>query len=90
MQQCRPLNSRHSVSYLKTPLKKSGPPDIRFHNLRHSCASLPVAQGLHPRIVMEQLGHSTIKLTMDTYSHVLPELQSQAADTLDGLFGTDA
>ena len=47
-----------------------------------------MAQGLDPRVVMEQLGHSTIKLTMDTYSHVLPELQRQAADTMDGLFGT--
>ena len=88
--QGRPLNSRHLVTYFKAILKKSGLPNIRFHDLRHSCASLLVAQGLHPRVVMEQLGHSTIKLTMDTYSHVLPELQRQAAETMDGLFGRAA
>ena len=89
-QQGCPLHSRHVVTYFKAILKKSGLPNIRFHDLRHSCASLLVAQGLHPRVVMEQLGHSTIKLTVDTYSHVLPELQRQAADTMDGLFGRAA
>ena len=53
----------------------------------NSWASLLVARGPHPRVLMEQLGHSTIKLTRDTYSHVLPERQLQAADTMDGLFG---
>jgi integrase len=55
----------------------------RFHDLRHSCASLLLAQGVHPRVVMETLGHSQIALTMNTYSHVLPPLQREAAVRMD-------
>jgi len=61
-------------------------PTLRFHDLRHSCASLLMAQGVHPRVVMEILGHSTITLTMNTYSHVLPSAQRDAAALLDNLF----
>jgi len=56
---------------------------MRFHDLRHSCASLLLVQGVSPRVVMETLGHSNISITMDTYTHVLPELQRQAADAMD-------
>ena len=65
-------------------------PDIRFHDLRHSCASLLLAQNVHPRVVMEILGHSTITLTMNTYSHVMPQAQRQAVDLLQGLFEAPA
>jgi integrase len=58
--------------------------------LRHSCASLLLAQGVHPRVVMEILGHSTIALTMNTYSHVMPQAQRQAVELLQGLFGAPA
>ncbi len=54
--------------------------------LRHSCASLLIAQGHHPRVVMETLGHSQISLTMNTYAHVLPDAQREAAVTMDLLF----
>ena len=54
----------------------------RFHDLRHACASLLLAQNVHPRVVMETLGHSTIALTMNTYSHVLPAAQREAADKM--------
>jgi integrase len=54
-------------------------PSIRIHDLRHTCASLLLVQGVHPRVVMETLGHSQISLTLDTYSHVLPALQQEAA-----------
>ena len=67
-------------------MQRAGLPPLRFHDLRHSCASLLVAQGVHPRIVMEILGHSTITLTMNTYSHVLPQNQRDAAALLDQLF----
>jgi len=63
-------------------------PAIRFHALRHTAASLLLAQGVHPRVVMEMLGHSTIALTMNTYSHVIPELKREAADTMDALLGS--
>jgi integrase len=71
-------------------LGRAGLPDIRFHDLRHSCASLLLAQNVHPRVVMAILGHSTITLTMNTYSHVMPQAQRQAVDLLQGLFATPA
>ena len=55
----------------------------RFHDLRHTCASLLLAQGVSPRVVMETLGHSQISLTMDTYAHVMPTMQREAADLID-------
>ncbi len=58
---------------------------MRFHDLRHACASLLLAQGVHPRVVMETLGHSAIAVTMNVYSHVIPQLQRDAADQLDAL-----
>jgi integrase len=60
---------------------------MRFHDLRHSCASLLLVQGVPARVVMETLGHSNISITMDTYTHVLPELQRQAADAMDRALG---
>ncbi|MBD1371958.1 site-specific integrase [Hazenella sp. IB182357] len=63
-------------------------PYVRFHDLRHSHATLLLQQGEHPKIVSERLGHSSIAITMDTYSHVMPNMQKEAADKLDDfLFG---
>ncbi len=53
-----------------------------MHTLRHTCASLLLAQGVHPRIVMETLGHSGISITMDVYAHVMPEQQREAAQRM--------
>ena len=66
-------------------LKAAGLPVIRFHDLRHTSASLMLATGAHPKVVQERLGHSTIAITMDTYSHVMPGLQRESADKLDGV-----
>jgi integrase len=63
-------------------LARAGMPRMRFHDLRHGAASLLLAQCVHPRVVMEQLGHSQISLTMNTYSHVAPALQREAARRL--------
>jgi len=63
----------------------AGLPRIRFHSLRHTAASLLLAQGTHPRVVMEMLGHSTIALTMNTYSHVIPALERDAADRMNAI-----
>ena len=60
---------------------------MRFHDLRHACASLLLVQGVHPRVVMETLGHSQIRLKMNTYSHVLPALQREAADKMEAVLG---
>jgi integrase len=66
-------------------LKNAGLSSMRFHDLRHACASLLLVQGVHPRVVMETLGHSQISLTMNTYSHVLPALQREAADRMEAI-----
>lgn len=71
-------------------LASAGLPRIRFHDLRHSCASLLLAQGVSPRVVMETLGHSQISLTMNTYTHVMPAAQAEAANAMDRILNPDA
>ena len=56
-----------------------------FHDLRHCCASLLLAQNVHPKVVQEILGHSQISMTLDLYSHVLPAAKSDAADLMGRL-----
>jgi integrase len=58
---------------------------MRFHDLRHSAATLLLGRGVHPKIVSDLLGHSQIAVTMNTYSHVTPTMQRQAADAMDAL-----
>ena len=58
---------------------------VRFHDLRHSCASLMLRQSVHPKIVSEMLGHSSIAITPNIYSHVTPGLQEAAARSLDSV-----
>jgi integrase len=67
-------------------LKRSGLPHVRFHDLRHGHATLMLMQGVHPKVVSERLGHSSIGITLDTYSHVLPGMQAEAAQAFDALF----
>jgi|DewCreStandDraft_2_1066082.scaffolds.fasta_scaffold00007_366 integrase len=69
----------------KQAIARAGLPDIRFHDLRHGCATFLLAQGVPARAVMELLGHSSIKTTMDVYAHVLPPLLDDAATKLTGL-----
>jgi integrase len=64
-------------------LKRAGLPHQRFHDLRHCCASLLLAQGVPARVVMEILGHTQISTTMDLYSHVMPAARREAADLMD-------
>lgn len=66
-------------------LKRAGLPRIRFHDLRHTAATLLLLQGVHPKVVQERLGHSQISITLDTYSHVLPSMGRGAAAKLDAL-----
>jgi len=61
-------------------------PATRFHDLRHTHATLLLQQGVHPKIVQERLGHSSISITLDTYSHILPSMQQKAVEELDKLF----
>ena len=62
-------------------------PQVRFHDLRHSCASYLLSQGVQPRVIIELLGHSQISLTMNTYSHVMPALEREAANAMEALSG---
>ncbi len=81
------LAPRNVTRHFKSLLLKAGLPDVRFHDLRHSCASLLIARGVHPRVVMEIPGHAQISLTMNTDAHVLPEAQRATVATLDALLG---
>lgn len=67
-------------------LRKSGIAHVRFHDLRHAHATLMLSKGVHPKIVSERLGHASIGITLDTYSHVLPSMQQDAVDAFDELF----
>jgi integrase len=63
------------------------PTTLRFHDLRHSAASLLLAQGVHPRAIMELLGHSSITVTMNVYGHVMPAMMRDAADKMESILG---
>lgn len=80
-----PLDARNAVRKFHGLLKKAGLGRFRFHDLRHSCASLLLAQGVPPRTIMDILGHSQISLTMDTYSHVMSAMIRDAADLMDSI-----
>ena len=56
---------------------------LRLHDLRHTHATQLLSQGVHPKIVSERLGHATVAITLDTYSHVLPGMQEEAAQKID-------
>lgn len=70
-------------------LSRAGLPAARFHDLRHTAATLLLAEGVHPKIASEMLGHSTVAITLDLYSHVTESLQRQAASVMDALFADD-
>ena len=70
-------------------VKHSGLPRIRLHDLRHGHATLALAAGVHPKVVQERLGHSSVAFTLDRYSHVVPAMQEDAAATVARLVGLD-
>jgi integrase len=72
----------------KTLLKRAGlPHSFRFHDLRHTCATLLLRQGVNPKFVQELLGHRDVSLTLNTYSHVLPDMGGVAASAMDEALG---
>ena len=76
----------NSVSHAWTNLaNRVGLKGIRLHDARHTHASLMLKQGIHPKIVQERLGHASIQITLDTYSHVAPGLQQAAANCFDDI-----
>jgi integrase len=82
----RPISQRNLTRHLHAALANAGLQRIRFHDLRHTAATLLLQAKVHPKVVQEMLGHSTIVLTLDTYSHVIPGIQEEAASEMDRLF----
>ena len=80
-----PWDHRNVYRTFKRYLKETGLPNIRFHDLRHTAATLMLQQNVNPKVVQERLGHSDITLTLNTYSHVLPSMQENAAEKIDQL-----
>jgi integrase len=76
--------------HFKPLLKKAGLPEIRLYDLRHTTATLLLSGGVNPKIVSERLGHASIVLTLDTYSHVLPTMQEDATARLETMLKTRA
>lgn len=88
-QTARPLEPRNVRHSLRRALMAAKLPPIRVHDLRHTAASYLLSLGTHPKVVQELLGHSSVLLTLDTYSHVLPALHREVATQMDTLLGTD-
>jgi integrase len=83
-----PIAPRNLIRRFKELIERADVPKIRFHDLRHCHATLLLQEGLPAKVVSERLGHASIAITLDTYSHVLPNMQEQAADSIErALFG---
>jgi integrase len=83
-----PVNPENLVKRSFKPLlRRAGLPEIRFHDLRHTCATLLLGSGVHPKFVQELLGHATIAMTLDTFSHFLPSMGDQTARAMEETLG---
>ena len=83
-----PLSARNLQRHFKSLLERVGlPKSVRFHDLRHTCATLLLRQGVNPKFVQELLGHADISLTLNVYSHVLPDMGDAAAGAMDDAIG---
>jgi integrase len=80
-----PMDPRNVNRVFTAVLAAANLPAVRVHDLRHTAASLLLAQGVAPRTIMEILGHSQISLTMDTYAHIMPTLQQDAAQQMNAI-----
>ena len=79
-----PIGGRNLNRSFKRHLERAGlPRRFRFHDLRHTCATLLFKQGVNPKFVQELLGHGDVSLTLNVYSHVLPDMGDQAAVAMD-------
>ena len=77
-----PLHPNTLVTRYKRLIEDAGVRVIRFHDMRHTCATLALIQGVHPKVVQERLGHANIAMTLDRYSHVTEGLQRDAAESI--------
>ena len=81
----KPLRPNTITRAWQSVASRAGMKRIRLHDARHTHASLMLKQGIHPKVVQERLGHASIQMTLDTYSHVAPGLQEAAAQRFDDL-----
>ena len=77
-----PMEPRNLTRHVHAMCKKAGLPPERFHNFRHTAASIGFAEGLDPKMIQAMLGHSTIGVTMDTYTHLIPALKQEGAQRI--------
>jgi len=83
-----PLNAQNMINrHFKPLLKDAGLPNIRLHDLRHTCATLLRKRDLNPKLVQHLLGHASITMTLDRYSHWIPSMGRHAADGMDEALG---
>jgi integrase len=80
-----PIEPRNQVRHFEALCKRADIRRVRFHDLRHTCASLLLAQGVEPRVIMDTLGHSVIGTTLNLYTHVMPATQRDAANRMDDI-----
>ena len=80
------FNPDNVLRLFKKLLKEAGLPDVRFHDLRHSVATILLAAKIDLKVVSELLGHSSVAITADIYAHVLPEQQQEVVDKMGDLF----
>jgi len=81
----KPLIPTNETMRFQRATAVAGLPVIRFHDMRHTAATLLLAEGVHPKVVADMLGHATITITLDTYSAYVPALHTQAAATMDAI-----
>ena len=81
-----PISPRNLLRHYYNVLDRADVPRIRFHDLRHTAATILLKQNVHPKKVQELLGHSSIVLTLDTYSHIIQGMHDEAAEKMDELF----
>ncbi|WIG60724.1 MAG: hypothetical protein OJF49_003472 [Ktedonobacterales bacterium] len=77
--------SQRCVSAFLRLVERAGLPRLRFHNLRHTAATLLLGARVNPKVVSEMLGHASVSITLDIYSHVIPDMQQDAAAVMGSL-----
>ena len=87
----QPISADYLAKHFRSMLDLAGVPRLRLYDLRHSAATIALAAGVSPKVVSEQLGHASTAFTLDTYAHVLPHMQDEAAARVEAmLFGATA
>jgi len=82
-----PLDAQNVVNrHFKPLLRRAGLPDVRFHDLRHTCATLLARKNVNPKIVQDTLGHASLSMTLGIYSHVQAAMKNEAGAAMDSTF----